>query len=83
MFDELKNQWGWTGYTTRDTKRSQLMARLVGLVYNWWEILTRMGTSGRHREATTTRPALIEGVAQRTEHAREVTLEMTSLHGKC
>ena len=46
------------------------------------EILTRMGTSGRHREAITTRPALIEGVAQRTEHAREVTLEMTSLHGK-
>jgi len=82
MFDELKNQWGWTGYTTRDTKRSQLMARLVGLVCNWWGILTRMGTGGRHREAITTRPALIEGVAQRTEHAREVTLEMTSLHGK-
>ena len=38
MFDELKNQWGWTGYTTRDTKRSQLMARLVALVYNWWGI---------------------------------------------
>ena len=61
---------------TRDTKRSQLMARLVGLVYNWWGIFTRMGTGGQHREAITTRPALIEGVAQRTELAREVTLEM-------
>ena len=82
MFDELKNQWGWTGYTTQDVKRSQLMARLVALVYNWWGIYTRMGTGGRHREAITTRPALIEGVAERTEHAREVKLEITSLHGK-
>ena len=41
-----------------------------------------MGTGGQHREAITTRPALIEGVAQRTEHAREVKLEMTSVHGK-
>ena len=61
---------GWTGYTTRDIKRSQLMARLVVLVYNWWGIFTRMGTGGQHREAITTRPALIEGVAQRTDHAR-------------
>jgi len=82
MFDELKNQWGWSGYTTQDLKRSQLMARLVGLVYNWWGIYTRMGTGGQHREAITTRPALADGVAERTEHAREVKLEMTSLHSK-
>jgi len=37
---------------------------------------------GHIREAIPTRAALVEGVAQRTEHAREVTLEMTSLHGK-
>ena len=72
----------WTGYTKRDIKRSQLMARLVALVYNWWGIFTRMGTGGQHREAITTRPAMIEGAAQRTEDAREVKLEMTSVHGK-
>ena len=82
MFDELKNQRGWSGYTTQDLKRSQLMARLVGLVYNWWGIYMRMGSGRGHREAITTRPALAEGVAERTEHAREVKLEMTSLHGK-
>ncbi|MCX6602701.1 MAG: hypothetical protein NTV52_03825, partial [Acidobacteria bacterium] len=49
----------WTGYTTRNIKRSQLMARLVALVYNWWSIFTRMGTPGQHREVITTRPALI------------------------
>jgi hypothetical protein len=82
MFDELKNQWGWTGYTTKDLKRSQLMARLVGLTYNWWGIYTRMGTGDRHQEAITTRPSLMDGVAQQTEHARTVKLKMTSLHGK-
>jgi hypothetical protein len=82
MFDELKNQWGWTGYTTRDLKRSQLMARLVALTYNWWGIYTRIGTADKHREAITTRPELMEGVAEQTEHARTVKLKMTSLHGR-
>ncbi len=82
MFDELNNQWGWTGYTTKDLKRSPLMARLVGLTYNWWGIYTRMGTGDRHQEAITTRPSLMEGVAQQTEPARTVKLKMTSVHGK-
>ena len=38
-----------------------------------------MRTGGQDREAITTRPALIEGAAQQTEHAREVKLEMTSI----
>jgi hypothetical protein len=82
MFDELKNQWGWTGYTAKDLKRSQLMARLVGLTYNWWGIYTRMGTGDRHKEAITTRPSPMEGVAQQTEHARTVKLKMMRVHGK-
>ncbi|MBF0563571.1 MAG: transposase, partial [Alphaproteobacteria bacterium] len=37
-FDELKNQWGWAGFTTRDIKRCQIMARLIALFYNWWSL---------------------------------------------
>ncbi len=33
-FDELKNQWGWGGFTTQDMHRSQITARAVALVYN-------------------------------------------------
>jgi hypothetical protein len=33
-FDELKNQWGWGGFTTQDVKRSQFMARIVTLTAN-------------------------------------------------
>ena len=41
-FDELKNQWGWSGFTTQDIKRSSIMARLIALVYNWWNIFCRL-----------------------------------------
>ena len=32
-FDELKNHWGWGGFTTHDLKRCRFMARIVALVY--------------------------------------------------
>ena len=31
-FDELKNQWGWGGFTTKDLARCRLTARMVALV---------------------------------------------------
>jgi len=31
-FDELKNQWGWGGYTTQDLERCNLSARAVALI---------------------------------------------------
>jgi hypothetical protein len=34
--DELKNQWGWGGFTTQDMHRSRVTARAVALVYKWW-----------------------------------------------
>ena len=41
-FDELKNQWGWAGFTTQDRKRCQIMGRIMALVYNWWTIFMRL-----------------------------------------
>ena len=37
-FDELRNQWRWAGFTTRDRKRCQVMERITTLIYNWWTI---------------------------------------------
>jgi hypothetical protein len=65
IFDELKNQWAWTGFTTHDLKRSQLMARIVALVFNWWNLWVRLAVPGRHTEAVTSRPALVYGVGKR------------------
>ena len=33
-FDELKNHWGWGGFTTQDVKRCRLLAASVALIYN-------------------------------------------------
>ena len=52
-FDELKNQWGWGGYTTRDIARCRLTARMVALVYNWWSWYSRMARPGARLEAIT------------------------------
>jgi len=82
QFDELKNQWGWRGFSTADLKRSQLMARIVALIFNWWSIYTRMATGPTHGEAITTRPLLQQGVARETTHANRTQLTIASVHAK-
>ena len=64
VFDELKNQWGWGGFTTKDLKRCQIMARIVVQVYNWWSIFTHTIDQGHHHEAQTTRPLILANVAK-------------------
>ena len=82
VFDELKNQWGWAGFTTRDVKRCQIMARLIALVYDWWSLFARLADPDHHREAITSRPLLLHGVARRTRHAGQTRLTVTSCHGR-
>jgi hypothetical protein len=55
IFDELKNQWSWVGFTTHDLGRCHLAARLVALFYNWWNIFARLAEPDRHMEAITSR----------------------------
>jgi hypothetical protein len=79
-FDELKNQWGWCGFTTHDLKRCQIMARIVALIYNWWSLFVRLAIPGRHAEAITSRPLLLQAVGRQTRHAGQTTLTITSMH---
>ncbi len=79
-FDELKNQWGWGGFTTQDLARSQTMARFVGLVYNWWSLFVGLIEPTKHAEAITSRPQLLHGVARVTHSGRQTTLSVTSTH---
>jgi hypothetical protein len=81
-FDELKNQWGWGGFTTSDMKRCQIMARLVALVYNWWTLYVRLADPECHHEALTTRALLLNAVARQTRHAGQTRLAITSSHGR-
>lgn len=79
-FDELKNQWGWGGFTTHDLHRCQLAARAVALIYNWWSLFVRLANPQARREAITSRPWLMSSVGRRTEHAGQTTITLTGLH---
>jgi hypothetical protein len=81
-FDELKNQWAWAGFTTQDSKRCQIMARMTALIYNWWTIFMRLGLPEQHAEAITSRPLAMYGIARRTKHANQITVDVTSMHAK-
>ena len=80
VFDELKNQWGWAGFTTQDQQRCQILARIVALIYNWWSLFTRLAIPNRHTEATTSRPLLLLGIGRQTTHGNQTTLTITSNH---
>ena len=79
-FDELKNQWGWGGFTTHDLHRCQLSARAVALIYNWWSLFVRLANPEARREAITSRPWLMSSIGRRTEHAGQTILALTGLH---
>jgi hypothetical protein len=79
-FDELKNQWGWGGFTTQDLARCQLSAQAVALIYNWWSLFVRLANPEARREAITSRPWLMSSVGRRTEHAGQTTISLTGLH---
>jgi hypothetical protein len=81
-FDELKNQWGWGGFTTHDLHRCQLSARAVALIYNWWSLFVRLANPEARREAITSRPWLMSSVGRRTEHAGQTTITLTGLHAE-
>jgi hypothetical protein len=57
-FDELKNHWGWGGFTTRNLKRCRFMARLTALIYNGRSLFVRLADPNQHTEAITNRPCL-------------------------
>ena len=81
-FDELKNHWGWGGFTTHDLKRCRLMACCVGLAFNWWNLFVRLADPEHHREAVTSRPLLLQAIGRQTSHAGRTTITVTSTHGE-
>jgi Transposase DDE domain group 1 len=81
-FDELKNQWGLSGFTTKDLTRCQTTARIVALVYNWWSWYCRAAHPDSRLEAITSRPLLLAAVGKASNHAGQTQLYLTALHAK-
>jgi hypothetical protein len=81
-FDELKNHWGWGGFTTRDIKRCRFMARITALTYNWWSLFVRLADPRQHTEAITSRPLLLSAPARLTRHAGQTRLTISHPHAE-
>ena len=81
-FDELKNQWGLSGFTTQDINRCQTTARACALVYNWWSWYCRTANPTARMEAITSRPLLLAAVGRAAHSGGQTTLYLTPMHGK-
>ena len=81
-FDELKNHWGWGGFTTQDLKRCRFMARITALVYNWWSLFVRLAEPDQHTEAITSRPLMLHAIGKQTRHAGQTRVTITSTHAE-
>jgi hypothetical protein len=81
-FDELKNQWGWGGFTSQKLAASRLMANLIALVYNWWNLYGRFYDEEHHREAIRSRPMLMSGVGRQVQSGGQRTVKVSVLHEK-
>jgi Transposase DDE domain group 1 len=79
-FDEIKNQWGWGGYSTQDIERCALSARAVALIYNWWSWYVRLAHPKSRLEAITSRPKLLSAVGRMTSHAGQKKILLTITH---
>jgi hypothetical protein len=79
-FDEIKNQWGWGGFTSRDIKSCRLISRMIALVYNWWTLFVRLANPDNHMEAITSRPLLLTSVGRLTQSGRQKKLMLTTQH---
>lgn len=81
-FDELKNHWGWGGFTTQDIKRCRFMARITALIYNWWSLFVRLAHPEQHTEAITSRPLMLYAIGKQTRHAGQTRLTISSPHAQ-
>ena len=79
-FDELKNQWGWGGYSTQDIDRCNLSARAVVLIYNWWSWYARLANPDGRLEAITSRPLLLAAVGRITAHSGQTRILLAVTH---
>jgi hypothetical protein len=81
-FDELKNQWGLSGFTTQDINRCQTTARACALVYNWWSWYCRTANPDARMKSIKSRPLLMAAVGRAAQSGGQTTLYLTPLHGK-
>ena len=78
VLDELKNQWGFNGFTSGCRAVSAMAARLLLVAYNLWNLFMRLMCPARHLEAAGGRRWFLLIAARLTKSARQWTLQMST-----
>lgn len=55
IFDELKNQWGLSGFCSQQQNVTEFAARMTLFTYNLWSLFVRFFNIDTHQEAKTSR----------------------------
>lgn len=77
-YDEYKNQWGWGGFTSKDFCSTKIMAGVVALIANWWNVYTRLAIPQKHAEAITSRPYLLQAVGRLIRHGGQRLIRIST-----
>lgn len=62
--------------------RSELTARVVGLIYNWWSWYVRAANPNARREALPSRPLLLAAVGRATHPGGRTEPYLTPMHAE-
>ncbi len=76
VFDELKNQWGFSGFCSRYSNVTETAARLLLVAYNLWNLFLRLLEPSRHVEARHGRRWFLMLSARLTRGGRQRTWKM-------
>lgn len=71
VFDELKNQWGFSGFCSQNATVTAISAQLLLLVYNLWNLFIRVMEPSRHIEAKNGRRWFLFIAARLTKTSRQ------------
>ena len=78
VFDELKNQWGFAGFSSQNAVVSETAARMLLLVYNLSTMFTRvLKNRNGHSEAITSRYELLLIPGKIVKNGREKTIVLS------
>ncbi len=77
MFDELTNQWGFSGFAAKSRATTELAARLLLLVYNLWVLFVRFIVPQKHTEAKCGRCWLLLIAGRQVESERQKELQVS------
>jgi hypothetical protein len=77
VFDELKNQWGFSGFCAKSRATTELAARLMLVVYNLWTLFVRFIVPHKHTEAKRGRRWFLVIAARLVQSGRQKEVQIS------